>query len=90
MLPGTVEVAAVVTGLTADTSITSGSPAAVTTFDFADSPNGTVVSTRVTTTVPYRLAFLGAIVAIAMRRGAERARRDRSVERLRALLEEQP
>jgi len=90
MLPGTVEVMAVVSELVRDVSITSAGPAAVTTFDFADSQNGTVVSTRVTTTVPYRLAFLGAIVALALRRGAERARRDRSVARLKALLEEQP
>jgi hypothetical protein len=88
MLPGTVEVTAVVTDLATDTSITSAGRAAVTTFDFADSPNGTVVSTTVTTTVPYRLAFLGAMVALAMRRGAERARRDRSVARLKALLEQ--
>jgi hypothetical protein len=88
MLPGTVEVTAVVTDLVRDASITSAGPAAVTTFGFADSPGGTVVSTRVITTVPYRLAFLGAVVALVLRRGAERARRDRSVAHLKELLEQ--
>jgi hypothetical protein len=88
MFPGTVEATSVVTELVADTSIILRGPVSASTFDFADSPEGTVVSTRVATTVPYRLAFLGAVPAILARRRSERAQRDRSIARLREQLEQ--
>ena len=88
MLPGTIETAAVVRELVPGTRISTARDSTTSTFELSDTPAGTRVSTSASITVPYRLAFLGAVVGLAWIRRRDRAKRQRSLARLKELLEQ--
>ena len=65
-------------------------PSNETAFEFADSDGGTRITTRASAVVPFRLAVFGAILATRSQRSARRAKAERTLARLKALLEPPP
>jgi hypothetical protein len=90
MLPDTVEVVAVVTGLVPEESIATRSAAGSATaeYAFAGTAAATALTIRGRVTVPYRAAILGAAIVLWSQRASRAAKARRNLARLKALLEQ--
>ena len=90
MLPDTVEVVAVVTGLVPEESIATRSAAGLATaeYAFAGTAAATALTIRGRVTVPYRAAILGAAIVLWSQRASRAAKARRNLARLKALLEQ--
>lgn len=94
LLPEVIETASVVSVLTPERELTmhlAGRPASTATFGFAPARDeATTVRSVAHSVAPYRLAVFGALIELRTQRGERRARAQRSLARLKELLEAPP
>lgn len=91
MLPQTVEVVTEVTDMVPGVSfdMRDGRHIVRSTTSYAETAGGTTVSIDVRISVPFHQAFLGGILMLRSTRDVRRARAERNLARLKALLEQQ-
>ncbi len=93
MLPEVIETSSVVSSVTPERELTmhlADRPASTSTLAFAGAGEGTTTVRSVAQSVaPYRLAVFGALIELRTQRGERQARAQRSLARLKQLLEDQ-
>jgi hypothetical protein len=93
LLPEVIETTSVVSALTPDRELTThlaGRPQSTATLEFSATTEGTTVRSVARSLAPYRLAVFGALIELRTQRGERRARAQRSLARLKELLEQLP
>lgn len=93
MLPDIIETTSIVTGLEPGRSIgmqIANRPSSTATTEFEDAGSGTRMKTRAYSLAPYRLGVFGALIELRSQRGERLARAQRSLARLKELLETDP
>ncbi len=93
MLPDVIETTSTFTAVEADRSISmqvANRPSSTATTSFVDAGAGTRITTRAYSLAPYRLAVFGALIELRSQRAERLARAQRSLARLKAILEADP
>jgi uncharacterized protein YndB with AHSA1/START domain len=93
MLPDIIETASITMAVEPGRSISmqiANRPSSTVTTSFEDAGAGTRITTRAYSLAPYRLAVFGALIELRSQRGERLARAQRSLARLKAILEADP